>query len=290
MSGGKKIDLFTRLGEIPTRWLYLIVIIIVAIPILKPLQMPFSITQPTRAVYETIEGLPAGAVVVIGGDNAYGFHVEIKECLQAVLRHLFSKNVKIVFVAFRGDTQMFHEIARAAVGISKDKPFMGKVYGIDWVDLGFIPGGESAIAAFAANPRIVKVDAYGNNVENLPIMKDIGKADTWALYIEDSGNGVAAAIRQIVVPYKTKMVVLNTAGWYPTHMPYVKAGLIKGQTMGIKGAAEYEKLMGFVGLGHSGADVISTTHLLMVILVLLGNISYFGRYLMQNRQRKVKGG
>ena len=46
-------------------------------------------------------------------------------------------------------------------------------------------------------------------------------------------------------------------------------------------SAEYEKLMGYVGLGHSGADMLNMTHGLIIVLVILGNISYFGQRLLK---------
>lgn len=272
-------NILEKLGDIPTKWVYLLVILVMGIPILFPLRTPFSVKSETMAVYNIIEELPPGSYVVIEGANAYGFLVEIKECLQAVLRHLYSKDVKIVFISFSADNRMYHEIVRAAVGISKDEPFNGNVYGVDWVDLGYLTGGSSALARFAADPQSVEFDSYGTPTKDLQIMQEMGKADTWGVCIEDSGSGVSMAIRQVAIPYETQMISLNTAGWYPFHIVYVKSGIIKGMTMGIRGAAEYEKLMEYVGLGHSGADMLNMTHGLILILVILGNISHFSQYL-----------
>lgn len=278
-------SILEKLGNIPTKWVYVLVLVVMGLPILFPLQTPFSVKEETLAVYNIIEELPPGSVVVVEGANAYGFLVEIKECLQAVLHHLFSKDLKIVFISFSADNRMFHEIARGVVGISRDEPFDGKAYGVDWVDLGYQTGGSSALARFAANPQSVEFDTYGNPTKDLPIMQEIGDASTWGLCIEDSGSGVSMAIRQVAIPYETKMISLNTAGWYPFHIVYVKSGIIKGMTMGIRGAAEYEKLMGYVGLGHSGADMLNMTHGLIIVLVILGNISYFGQRLLKKEAK-----
>jgi len=285
----EKMSVLVRLGKIPSKWLYLVIVLVVAIPIIYPFGTPFAITDATLAVYNEVEKLPAGGVVVIAGSNAYGFLIEIKECLQAFLMHVYSKDVKIVFISFSADDAMFTRVARDFLGISQDKPYKGKVYGIDWVDLGYITGGSASLAYFCKNAFFVTVDAYGNPTQNLPVMKEIGKADTWALYVEASaGTMVVTSMGVVSIPYKTTTVILNTAGWYPTHLPYVTAGIAKGMTMGILGGAEYEKLMGFVGLGHSGADVLNFTHLLTLVLVALANISYLGQYIEKRKLKEVK--
>lgn len=273
----------TKTGfEITNNHIYVILIIIMILPLFFPLKTPFTVTESTLSVYNTIEALPSGSIVIISGSNNYGFHVEVKECLEACLKHLYQQDVKIVFVSFAADTQMFFKIVRNTIGISENIPYMGKIYGEDWVDLGYITGGEGALAQFCNNPQIVTMDAYGTPTKDLAIMNKIGPADTWSLYIDASGNFIASAVRQVVVPYKTTMVALNTAGWYPSHVPYVNAGLIKGMTMGIRGAAEYETLVGYVGVGHSGADMLNMVHGFIIFLVIIRNISW----LMSKREKE----
>lgn len=245
----EKASLFERLGKVSSKWIYIVLVILVAIPILYPLKTPFSVKEETLAVYREVEALRPGGVVVIAGSNTYGFLIEIQQCLEAFLMHVYSKDVKVCFISFSGDCQMFFKISREDIGIYADKPYKGKVYGTDWVDLGYIPGGSAALAQFCKDPLFAKIDAYGNPTESLPVMNRIGKAETWALYVEASaGTMVATSMGVVVIPYKPTSVILNTAGWYPTHLPYVTAGLAKGMTMGIRGGAEYEKLMGVVGL------------------------------------------
>ena len=43
----------------------------------------------------------------------------------------------------------------------------------------------------------------------------------------------------------------------------------------MKGAAEYEQLIGKPGTASVGMDAQSLTHLLIVIFVIVGNIQYF---------------
>jgi uncharacterized membrane protein YtjA (UPF0391 family) len=63
----------------------------------------------------------------------------------------------------------------------------------------------------------------------------------------------------------------------PTVSPYLAGGQVKGMLPGLRAAAEYELIIGRKGLGVASADAISTSHIVFVVFVILGNISYFMR-------------
>lgn len=50
------------------------------------------------------------------------------------------------------------------------------------------------------------------------------------------------------------------------------AGQIQGMLTGMKGAAEYEKLIGKPGFATKGTGALSTSHLLIIALIILGNL------------------
>ena len=58
-------------------------------------------------------------------------------------------------------------------------------------------------------------------------------------------------------------------------MPYVQSGQMVGVLAGMPGAAEYESLIGQKGSATSGMDAQSVAHLVIVLFIVLGNISYF---------------
>ena len=67
-------------------------------------------------------------------------------------------------------------------------------------------------------------------------------------------------------------------------MPYVQSGQMVGVLAGMPGAAEYESLIGQKGSATSGMDAQSVAHLVIVLFIVLGNISYF---IDRKRSRKV---
>jgi hypothetical protein len=62
-----------------------------------------------------------------------------------------------------------------------------------------------------------------------------------------------------------------TADYYP----YLSAGQILGLIGGMKGAAEYERLMDLFGDARRGMDAQSLVHVVIVVLVILGNLALF---------------
>ena len=64
-------------------------------------------------------------------------------------------------------------------------------------------------------------------------------------------------------------------------MPFVKSGQLQGIVAGMPGAAEYEKLLvnhGIhpeLGKAAKSMDAQSIAHLVIVLFIIIGNISYF---------------
>jgi hypothetical protein len=66
-----------------------------------------------------------------------------------------------------------------------------------------------------------------------------------------------------------------TAVMAPKQYAYFASGQLDGLLGGMKGAAEYEKLVGKPGLAITGMGAQSIVHFLIIFLVLIGNIGYF---------------
>jgi hypothetical protein len=68
----------------------------------------------------------------------------------------------------------------------------------------------------------------------------------------------------------------------PEQFPYLDSGQLKGSLIGMKGAAEYETLVGYRGKGFKAMIPQSIAHILLMVLIVLGNI---GLYVAQRRGR-----
>jgi hypothetical protein len=67
-------------------------------------------------------------------------------------------------------------------------------------------------------------------------------------------------------------------------MPYVnEQKQLTGLLAGLKGAAEYEYLINHPGTATSGMDAQSIAHLIIIIFIIIGNVSYW-----RNRKKEEK--
>jgi len=66
-----------------------------------------------------------------------------------------------------------------------------------------------------------------------------------------------------------------TAVSAPGLYPLINTGQINGLLGGLRGAAEYETLVGVAGKATAGMDAQSATHFLIIVLIIVCNFFYF---------------
>ena len=270
------------LQNVDRRIIYLLVLVALAFPLKWPVGLPFSINKHSQDFYDRVESLEPGDVVAVSFDYSPSGSAQLDPQAKAVMRHLFSKpDIKVVVAAFWSAGPLFAEDFIEEMEGTHDK-----VYGEDYVILDFLAGGETAIAAFGRSIH----DAYsddrrGNKLSDIPMMKDIKSAKDFDLLISfGTGTpGVPEHIRQIVTVYDTPFIVGMNSISVATNIPFYDAGQIKGYLNGLRGAAEYEMLMGEPGVAAASMDSLSFSHLIVIFFILLGNVAYF-----TNPERKKK--
>jgi len=252
------------------RPIYFLLIILCVIPLVFPIKTPVGISPETRAVYNVIEKLPADSVVALDIGVDVAMWSDMEPAVVAALEHIVvRKSIKLVAVSFYPDGPILIERAFAAVDMKNKK------YGVDYVNLGYLVGGETAIAAFAKDIRaVLRSDFRGTSISDLPIMKAVNNAKDFSLYIYVIQADPATQIRQISVPYGVRMIGLTTAFARPYCMPYLLAGQISGIVTGLRGGAEYEYLVGLYRFGLQSTTTMSIVYIATVLMVILGNVLY----------------
>ncbi|MCW4036512.1 MAG: hypothetical protein NWE75_04900, partial [Candidatus Bathyarchaeota archaeon] len=61
----------------------------------------------------------------------------------------------------------------------------------------------------------------------------------------------------------------------PGMAPYLTTGQLSALLPGLTASAEYENIIGKPGLAVAASDAVSMSHLLVFLMVLLGNIAFF---------------
>ena len=267
-----------KLLAMPPQLIHTITIFLMVFTLVVPITMPILVTDVSRDFVKTISELPDGSKVLIVVDYTPASFWEVGWAGSYVLDYLCKNapHTKFVGVGFyvpaAGDllTRMFYE--PLPFGDAIDKTY-GKVYGVDFVNLGWLPGAESAYAAFAEDiHKVVQRDHYGNPIENLPLMSEIRTIKDFDLIVGLESVGVDYIMRQWYFRYNVPVVMATTGESTAYAMPYVAAKQVKGCLYSVRGVAEYERLMGMIGIGTMFTNATSLLHSWLILLIIIGNV------------------
>jgi hypothetical protein len=277
-------DLWTRLMSVDRRLIFLAVGLAVAIPLLHPLGLPVRATKESRDFYEAIESLKPGDEILFSFDYEPDTMAELDPMSLAVWRHAFRKGLKIIALTmYAGGTGIAERIMRQ---VARE---YGKEYGKDYVFLGYNPDWSGTMLRLGESIKATyPTDQYGKPSDSFPILQDVDSYADIELLVSVS----ASALSEYWAiwaggKYGQKVISGNTAIQAVLIYPYYQAGQISGFLGGLKGAAEYERLVGIKGAGIRGMDAQSAAHALMVAFILLGNVGYI---VSRRRQRREAAG
>lgn len=283
------LDFFKTLDR---RWIFLLMGLAVAIPILTEAKFPESAGSLSQAVFNEIESLHEGDKVLLAFDFDPGSEGELGPMATAFVRHCAEKKLKMYFMALWpvGNRMIEDNITRI---IKADFPSL--VYGEDYVNLGFKAGNEGVIKVIITDMVVLyTTDSKGRAINSIPMMTGIDNIRKMDLVINVSAGypGTKEWVQYAVTryPQDIRLVAGCTGVQAPLLYPYIPEQL-PGLLAAIKGAAEYEKLVldkygrrdanGRIdekgkyveGQRRMGPQLVA--HVLMVLLILAGNIIYF---------------
>jgi hypothetical protein len=260
-----------KLAASSVRWMtYLILVVAVVVPILlgsdwSESNMPTG--AGTQSMYDAIDGLPQGALVLVSLDYDPGVAGEMIPQARVVLNHLMRRGVRLLSVSL---TPEGARLSRRVIEELADD--YGYRYGEDYLSLGYVVGVE-------AGPRSV--------VEGIrtPDWSDfVGDGEDLALIVEFAGDPqyLRLWLEQVQGPYGLPMVAGVSATVDPFARPYYlnqARRQLLGLMTGLVGAAEYERISGEVGPALASMDSQSMAHVALILLILVGNLAYFGNSL-----------
>jgi len=263
--------------DIDQRIIYLILFVLLAFPILNPVILPMAIQDYSTQAFNFADSLPEGSVVLIEGGNNAATYPQCGPGLTAQIYHLLTKNCKLVFFSIGSDAAFWTQVTIEAA-LNKLPAGVPVENGVNWVNLGYISGGESAVAALAANIRsVVTKDFQGTPIDDLPLMKDINDARAFkaVFWWGGSEGSIPYGVRQLVGPYGLPMSGSCTTNEVPNYSPYISSGQMIGIFGGVRGSAEYEYLLKVPGPALGQAMATNFGGLFWLILVVIGNVLYF---------------
>ena len=260
-----------KLTNLDRRIIYLIMGLAVVVPFLIPMRLPIYVSPPVQNVYDYIDDLPEGSVVLMGFNFSPSTMPELLPMGRAILRHCYSRKLKVMGMTFnsriasKADEAMRQVAEEYGYRESEDYTYLGYKRDVVPVMLGL---GEDISIAFPT-------DYMKTPISQIPMMKDIKNYSDIALVIDfGSANTPEAWVAYAGARYHQTIAVGCTGVMVSVLYPYLETGQLTGLIGGLKGAAEYERLVEKPGKGILGMKAQSIAHIAIILLVLIGNAGY----------------
>ncbi|MEO0136704.1 MAG: hypothetical protein ABIL39_06085 [candidate division WOR-3 bacterium] len=274
--------------RIDRRIVFLLVGLSVLIPLLFPFRIKTNVMPYTQKLFDVIETIdPENQGILISADYDPQTMPELHPMFIALLRHAFARRIPVLVMtsyiqgpglAQQGLNQVTEEF-NARAQTNQDSI----LYGRDYVFLGYPPLWLAAVLRMGSDiSQAFPADYYKNRTASLEMMKKIKNYNDIGVIISIAGS----AIPQSWVIYANTRFGVRvgsgaTAVTAPDFYPFLQTGQMCGMIAGLKGASEYEYLVStkynLTGATPAtrGMGSQSIAHLMILLLVIIGNIGYF---------------
>ena len=259
--------------NIDRRIIFIFVFLGVAIPLLVEFHFPIKPTANVRAVHEMFEAVAEKkGTILFSFDYGPGSEPELQPMALALLRHAFSRDIKVVAICLWPDAPGLAESALTTVAAEQDKEV-----GIDYAFFGYKPGFSSVLINMGQDFRSAfPKDRWGTPTEELPVTRSVSSLkDFGAVMVLAAGGTPEMWIAYGQEKYKFPLAAGCTAVMAPDLFPFLQSNQLTGLIGGLAGAAEYETLVEHPGSATTGMRPQSVTHVLLILFILLGNLMFF---------------
>jgi hypothetical protein len=237
------VKIFEKLQALDRRYIYIFVALAIIIPLMIPYNSDVVTTPPTENLYQLVDsyaGRSDRAILICFSHDAATMP-ELYPMEIALLRHCFERKVKVFTITFSAAGAPIIDFAINTV--KEEYPNIQS--GVDYCNFGYKI--MMMITALGMGDNIataIDTDAEGRKLANLPIMKNIVNYNEMNLIVETSGSSAGGVwITYARSKFGANVAVGVTAVMAADEYPMLQSGQLIGMLTGLKGAAEYEKLV-----------------------------------------------
>ncbi len=268
-------SMWEKLMSIPREVIMALVFIAILIPALNPLGLPLMTGKMSEDWYDTIDTMPAGSIVLFDIGYGSGGYPSLGPGNIAAFHQMFENDLRIVIMATALEGGMMYPLIMAGV---KPESNYGAVYGEDYVFLGYIAGGQTAMAGVLGDLHALASNDYqGTSLSSLPLAAEVSSADDFDIvaYMTTAGGTAEGWVYQAYSQYQRPVLGGCLSMMTTSIKPYYDSGQMLGLMDGIKGAADLEFLTGHAGDAIVSSDILSFTQTLVLIFIVIGNVAFW---------------
>lgn len=237
-------NIYEKAMTLDRRIIYLVIGIVVLVPLLFPLNLPTQYTKPVLNVYNYLERISSEKTnpVILMSFNYTGSTLpELQPMARAIIRHCYMRDIKVMGYCFA--SPVGEAIAeRLLVSLSEE---YNTQRGKDFVNFGYRRPATPILLGMGTNIyEVFPQDNRGTPVDSIPMMKNVKTYSDVDLVIELTGSG---SYRSWIIYARGKYgqdIAAGITGVMAAECyPFLQSEQLKGLLPGLKGAAEYEKLV-----------------------------------------------
>ncbi|MDD3535866.1 MAG: hypothetical protein PHC50_06970 [Candidatus Cloacimonetes bacterium] len=248
-------NIFERMQKLDRRWIYIVVALAIIIPLMIPYDSDNVTTPSTENLYQMIDSFAGreDRAILLSFYHDASTMAELFPMEVSIIRHCFERNVKVFALTWYPAGAPIIDYAFNTV--KEEYPDIKS--GVDYCNFGYKPQAFAMVMGMGDNiANTMNTDAEGRKLENLPIMKGINNYSEMNLVIEFSGSSAGGTWIVYARPkFGLNVAVGVTAVMAADLYPYLQSGQLIGMLSGLKGAAEYEKLVDvFAAYREPGLD------------------------------------
>ncbi|MCD4652174.1 MAG: hypothetical protein K8S56_10390 [Candidatus Cloacimonetes bacterium] len=305
---------FEKLQNLDRRYIYIVVALCIIIPFTFTFHTNTYTTEPVENIYQLIDSYAGreDRAILLSIEHDPSTSPELQPMEIAIVRHCFERGVKVFFLTFRITAS---PIIDYVINTTKEE-FADIQSGVDYVNFGYKPAALYLPIILGMGDDIaeaVETDSEGRKLNNLEIMKGIKNYNEMNLVVEFSGSSYGFGW----ITYARSRFGANVAAGITAVMaadtyPYIQSGQLVGVLGGLKGAAEYEKLVDLFAVNQLefskeqekqtfprinnddilykfktariGMNAQNVAHVMIIVFILIGNIGYFLERRRKNKQ------
>ncbi len=277
--------------DLDRRYIYLLVFVVLAIPLMLKLSMTPAKMKASTQAYNLIENIEfkPGEIAFIALDFGPSTKAENEAQAMVLIEHLFRKRVPVVMFSMIPFAEAFLKFTpeKVAEKLQKENPGENWVYGKDWVNLGFRQGAVILLQQMTKSTdlkKLFKADVNGTALSNFSLLKDF--KDFNQIKLLGHFTGLVGVFDRYLGFFSSKthrplFVHGCTSITIPEAYIYLDSKQLDGLFEGIAGAAWYSHLLNknFPNREPDTALLVNTglgvAQLLIIVLIIIGNIVFF---------------
>jgi len=283
-------NIFDRMMRLDRRWVFLLLVVVCVVAYYVPYEVPILVEQEVESIYDFIDSLPKGEIVMVAIDYDPNNLAELHPMTFAIIEQCWRKELRVLLTSLsqNGPGMADQALRDISDSMMVEKTYNGVTYppreivnGIDYTFLGYKPYFALVILGMGQNFRLpFPSDYYGTPLDSIPMMKGVLNYDNVACVIDLSGGNItdywiSYGQNRFNFPLALGLTGVMTAQYYP----FLGSGQVFGIMGGLLGAAEYEELCDNPGLAKDGMRVQLPAHMVIILFIVMGNVGYFmGKY------------